>query len=53
MTKIWDHPDIALKCYLLAIISIYMQREHRELEENTIKRINLWLNLLRKLEDVQ
>lgn len=53
LTKIWNDPDIALKCYLLAIISIYMQREHGELEANTIKRIGLWLNLLRKLENVQ
>lgn len=53
MMKIWDNPDIALKCYLLAIISIYMQREHGELEEDTIKRVYFWLNLLHKLEYVQ
>lgn len=53
LIKIWDNPDIALKCYLLAIISIYIQREHGELEENTIKRIDFWLNLLHKLENVQ
>lgn len=50
MTKNWENPDLALQCYLLSIISVYVQREHDALEESTIKRIGLWLKLLNSLK---
>lgn len=42
----FENPDWALQCYLLAIISIYLQREQGILEQETIKRIDLWMTLL-------
>lgn len=53
LTKIWEQPDNALKCYLLAIISIYLQRENNQLEEGSRKRFNLWLALLNELNNMK
>lgn len=51
LTEIWENPDLALQCYLLAILSIYLQREPGELGEDTFKRIDLWLTLLNKIKN--
>lgn len=51
LTGIWENPNLALQCYLLAIISIYLQREQRKLGEDTIRRIDLWLELLDKIKN--
>lgn len=53
LTKIWGNPDFALQCYLLAIISVYLQREHEKLEESSIKRFELWLALLDRIKNKQ
>lgn len=53
LTEIWKNPDLALQCYLLAIMSIYLQREQGKLGEDIIRRIDMWLALLDKLKNKQ
>ena len=53
LTGTWKNPDQALQCYLLAIMSIYLQREQGKLEEDTIRRMDMWLTLLDKLKNKQ
>lgn len=48
LTGIWKSPNLALQCYLLAIMSIYLQREQIKLGEDTIRRMDLWVALLEK-----
>lgn len=50
LQAMFKNPDWALQCYLLAIISIYLQREQGILEQATIKRIDLWMTLLEHLK---
>ena len=50
LTGTWEHPDQALQCYLLAIMSIYLQREQGELGEDTIRRMDLWINILKNIQ---
>jgi len=50
LTDTWEHPDRALQCYLLAIMSIYLQREQGELGEDTIRRMDLWINILKNIQ---
>lgn len=50
LQAMFENPDWALQCYLLAIISIYLQREQGILEQATIKRIDLWMTLLEYLK---
>lgn len=44
-----DNQNIKLKCYLLAIISIYMQRERYPFSNDTLKSIKIWVSLLNTL----
>lgn len=41
-----EDQDFAFRCYLLAIISIYVQRERYPLPDDALKRINVWISLL-------
>ena len=50
LTEVWENPDLALQCYLLAIMSTYLQREQGKLGEDTIRRMDMWLALLDKLK---
>lgn len=45
----FDHPDFGLICYLLSIISIYVQRESNQLGDITIERIDTWIALLERV----
>lgn len=51
LTGTWENPDQALQCYLLAIMSIYLQREQGKLGEDTIRRMDMWQALLDKLKN--
>lgn len=53
LTEVWENPDLVLQCYLLAIMSIYLQREQGKLGEDTIRRMDMWLALLDKLKNKQ
>lgn len=53
LTSTWEHSDWALQCYLLAIMSIYLQREQGELGEDTIRRVDLWLALLNRIKELK
>lgn len=50
LTDVCANPDLALQCYLLAIMSIYLQREQGKLGEDTIRHMDMWLALLDKIE---
>lgn len=53
LTGTWEHPDQALQCYLLAIMSIYLQREQGELGGDTIRCMDLWLALLNRIKELK
>ena len=46
LVPIWENPDFALQCYLLSIMSIYVQREPDVRDNGVIERMQLWLELL-------
>lgn len=53
LTGTWKNPDQALQCYLLAIMSIYLQREQGELGGDTIRCMDLWLALLNRIKELK
>lgn len=46
----WRHPDFFFRCYLLAVMSLYVGREERGLCEETLERVAFWVKLLQELE---
>lgn len=46
----WVHPDFSFRCYLLAVMSLYVAREEGELCEETRERVAFWVKLLQELE---
>lgn len=42
----WVHPDFFFRCYLLAVVSLYVDREEGELCEETRERVAFWVKLL-------
>ena len=50
LNGIYGDYRFSLKCYLLAVMSLYVNREDNLLAKDTIKHIEFWINILRIME---
>jgi hypothetical protein len=47
--KYFDNPDFSYQCYLLGIISFYLDRDKRQVSGSIKKSLDIWIHLIKIL----